>query len=110
MNKVSEKCHSSICHIEGGPPLRPTPGRRGGGAVDSEHLLSLLLSAALCSGGHVVYSLVSEAQQSVAHQPLPGPTEVGPVKLRGGRSTVGPPDGMACGEHGDPVVPERSHR
>lgn len=109
MIKVSEKCHSSICHIEGGAPLRPTPGR-GGGAVDSEYLLSLLLSAALCGGGHVVYSLVSEAQQSVAHQPLPGPTEVGAVKLGGGRSTVGPPDGVACGEHSDPVVPERSNR
>lgn len=78
--------------------------------MDSEHLLSLLLSAALCSGGHVVYSLVSEAQQSVAHQPLPRSTEVRPVKLGGGRSTVGSLDGVACGKHGDPVVPERSHR
>ena len=110
----SGKLHSSVCDTEGAAPGSLHPG---GGAASSEDMSTPLLLAASCCGGHVVCSLLPGAQQPVGHQPLPGATEIWSVELRGGgggggrgrggRSTVAPPDGVAGGEDGYSVIPER---
>lgn len=102
----SEKVHSSICHVERAAPpsLRP-----GGGAVDGKDLPSLLLLASFCCGIHV-HTFPPGAQQPMVHQALPGTTEVWLVEhggAGGGWSTIAPPDGMACGEDSNSVVPEK---
>lgn len=103
---MSEKLHSSICHVEGAAPLSLCPG---GGAVDGEHLPSILLLATFCCGIHV-HNFPPGAQQPMLHQPLPGTTEVRLVEhggAGGGWSTVAPPDGMARGKDSNSVVPEK---
>lgn len=100
---VSNKLDSCVCHIEAAAPLSP---ERRGGALDTEDLVSpfLLLASAFSQLRH--NSLFSRTQQPVLHQPLPWATQIRPGELGGSRrSGVVPPDGVARGKHGDPVVP-----
>lgn len=79
MKKVkSDKVYTSIHHTEGAAPCSL---RSGGGATDSEDLLPPLIHSACCCSGHVVSCQPPGAHQPVGHQPLPGATEVWPVKL-----------------------------
>lgn len=98
---MSNKLDSCVCHIEAAAPLRP---ERRGGALDTEDLVSPFLLVAFHRDRH--NSLFSRTQQPVFNQPLPWATKIGPGKLGGsGRCGVAPPDGVARGEHRDPVVP-----
>lgn len=97
------KLDSSIWYIKAATPLRL---ERRGGALDAEDLSPFLLIA-FYRVRHTVNCLHSRTQQPVLYQPLPLATKIGSGKLWGGRkSPVVPPDGVACGKHSDPIVPE----